>query len=362
MRIAIVMPRGSQFCRTRPNSMETVALTLLEHSRLRDQTEVVCDAGATDPALPNLITVPSDLGKNRRAEAVAEILDGLGATYVEYHQQLESSARLARRLPGRIHVLYRHTRIKPCRSLLDRIRYGARLSAFDRIVFVSETARAEFAADYPRFAAKASAVCNPIDTKAWTSDPADRDDLILFSGRAIADKGLEPLCQALEIVLDRFPAWKAALMLGDWDRHSEWAMPRLQPLERFGTRVAIHKSASLEAVQRVTRRAAIAVTPSLIPEALGLSALEAHAAGAALISSGRGGLREASGPNAIYVEYPQATTLAEAMTTLIQNPSVRIALGRAGQSFVATQHSPAKRSAELDDLRETLLQQLEFER
>jgi glycosyltransferase involved in cell wall biosynthesis len=285
---------------------------------------VICDAGATDPALPDLVAVPEGLSKSRRADAVARTVEALNPQYVEYHQQLESSAALARRLPGRVHVLYRHTRIKPARGMIDRMRYGARLAAFDRLVFVSEAARAEFAADYPRFADRASAICNPIDVKGWTADATDRDNLIVFSGRAMEEKGLEPLCQALEIVLDRFPEWKAALMLGDFDRHADWAEHRLAPLARFGDRVRIHKSASLDTVKAVTKRAAIAVTPSFIAEALGLSALEAHAAGAALISSGRGGLREASGPHAVYVEDPQAPALVEALTGLILDPQRRL--------------------------------------
>lgn len=357
MRVAVVMPRGSRMSRSQPNSMETVAGALLAPSRLKSQTSVICDAGAADPALPGLVTMPDGLSKSRRAAAVARTIEALNPDYVEYHQQLESSAALARRLPGRVHVLYRHTRIKPARSLIDHIRYGARLAAFDRLVFVSEAARAEFAADYPRFADRASAICNPIDVNGWTADPAVRDKLIVFSGRAMAEKGLEPLCQALEVVLDRFPDWKAALMLGDFDRHADWAEPRLAPLARFGDRVAIHKSASLSAVKAVTKRAAIAVTPSFVAEALGLSALEAHAAGAALISSGRGGLREASGPHAVYVEDPQAPALVEALTALIADPKARLARARSGQAFVAETHTPAVRSAQLDDLRETLVAQ-----
>lgn len=355
MRIAVVMPRGSRMSRNQANSMETVAATMLGQSRLKSLTHVVCDAGAADPMMPGLVTVPAGLSKARRAVAVARGIKALDPAYVEYHQQLESSAALARRLPGRVHVLYRHTRIKPPRGFIDRLRYGARLAAFDRLIFVSEAARAEFAADYPRFADRASAICNPIDMQGWTADPADRDDLIVFSGRAMAEKGLEPLCQALEVVLDRFPTWKAALLLGDWDRHADWAEPRLAPLKRFGERVIIRKSASLAQVQAITRRAAIAVTPSFVAEALGLSALEAHAAGAALISSGRGGLREASGPHAVYVPDPQASALVEALTALIEDPATRLARARSGQAFVATTHSPATRSAQLDDLREHLL-------
>ena len=355
MRIAVVMPRGSVMCRDKANSMETVARTLLDHSRLKASVRIICDAGAEVPALPDLMTVPAGLSKAKRADAVAEMLAGFDPDYIEYHQQLESAASLARRFPGKINVLYRHTRIKPPKGRLDRARYGSRLKAFDRLIFVSKAAGAEFANDYPALADRVSAICNPIELDDWKACPDTREKPILFSGRAMEEKGLEPFCDALAAVLDKAPDWRGALMLGDWDRHQAWAGPRIDALARFGDRVEIHRSASLPEVQAVTRRAAIAVTPSFVAEALGLSALEAHAAGAALISSGRGGLREASGDHAVYVDPPQAPGLTEAMWGLVENADRRVAMARAGQDFVAAVHTPAVRADQLDDLRETLV-------
>ena len=355
MRIAVVMPRGSVMGRDKANSMETVARTLLEHSRLKASVRIICDAGADVPALPDLMTVPAGLSKTRRADAVAEMLAGFDPDYIEYHQQLESAAGLACRFPNKINVLYRHTRIKQPKGALDRMRYSARLKAFDRLIFVSKAAGAEFVGDYPALADRVSSICNPIELDAWRACPDKREKLILFSGRAMEEKGLEPFCDALAAVLDRAPEWRGALMLGDWDRHAVWAAPRIEALSRFGDRVEIHKSASLPQVQAVTRRAAIAVTPSFVAEALGLSALEAHAAGAALISSGRGGLREASGDHAVYVDPPHAAGLTEAMLAFVGDGERRVAMARAGQEFVAAVHAPAVRAAQLDDLRETLV-------
>ncbi len=43
MRIAVVMPRGSVMERDAANSMETVARTLLESSRLKSSVRVICN-------------------------------------------------------------------------------------------------------------------------------------------------------------------------------------------------------------------------------------------------------------------------------------------------------------------------------
>ena len=92
-------------------------------------------------------------------------------------------------------------------------------------------------------------------------------------------------------------------------------------------------------------------------EALGLTALEAHAAGCALVSSGRGGLREASGDHALYVEVDGPDPLAAALERLITDPETRLALARSGQAFVAQVHAPEARAAQLDRLREAWTEQ-----
>lgn len=355
MRIAVVLPRGSGFCPYKANSMETVVRTLSAHSRLQGMVNLICDADDTVAAEGQFMTVPAGLRRRARIKAVGALLSVLKPDVVEYHQQLKAASDLTRRLPQATHVLYRHTRIRPPRNPLDAWRYGRRLARFDRLVFVSEAAGQEFAADYPRLADRVSVVCNPIDVEAWRADPETREKLILFCGRALPEKGLDLFCQALAETLDRHPDWRGALLLGEWDRNSAWAEPHVRLLDRFGDRVEIHKSASVPEVRAVTRRAAIAATPSRVRETLGLTALEAHAAGAALISSGRGGLREASGEHAVYVAVEDARPLADAMNRLIEDPQARLALARGGQAFVEQVHSPAVRAAELDALREALL-------
>ena len=102
--------------------------------------------------------------------------------------------------------------------------------------------------------------------------------------------------------------------------------------------------------------AAIALTPSVWDEPFGLTAIEAHAAGAALISSGRGGLREASGPHALYVDAVTPQTLSAAMDRLIRDPAERLALARGGQAYVLEAHTPQRRAGELNAIRRILVE------
>lgn len=355
MRVAVVMPRGCAMSLDKSNSMETVARTLAENSRWKGSLKVICDEGTAPVPHLDLLTVPADLGRKARTEAVARAIAAFDPQIIEYHQQLGPAESLAHRFSDRINVLHRHTRIKPASNPLERYRYRHRLSAFDRVVLVSGAAQREFAADYPTLAGRSSVVCNPLDLSAWKKPIGVRENLILFSGRAMADKGLDTFCAALACVLDERPDWRGALLLGDWERHAEWAAPHVEALARFGERVEIHTSAGMEQVRSVTRRAAIAVTPSRVAEALGLTALEAHAAGAAVISSGRGGLTEASGDHALYRDPDDVAAMAEAMRMLIDQPLLRLSMAHAAQARVQTAYSPALWSGRLDDLREGLV-------
>ncbi len=331
--------------------METVVRTLAV-SNGPDETQIFCCEGADDHKAPGVVALP---GRDRE-RALISALQAFQPDLIEYHQHVKQALAVSSRFPDAAHLLYRHNAFKPARHALDRWRYASRYARMDGIVFVSEAERLAFGRAYPRFADRAYAVPNAIDAASWFAPVEDRQPVIAFAGRAMPEKGLDVLCAALPQVLDAHPDWRAVLMLNDWDRHAEWAAPHIAPLDRYGARVTVLRSAPLADVREQMQSAAIAVTPSVWAEAFGLTAVEAHAAGAALISSGRGGLREASGEHALYVDAVTPQSLAQAMDQLIRNPQERATLARAGQRYVMETHTPARRAAELAQVRSTLVQ------
>ncbi len=350
-RTAIVLPSGCLFSRARPNSMETVVRTH-QGAIGGDQNRIFCCGGADDHDLPGVEVLPA--GRDRQ-RVLMEKLSAFQPEIVEHHQQVKQAVRIATALPDVAHVLYRHNALKTPRNLFDAWRYNRRYAAMDGFVFVSEAERNLFAATYPRLAGRAFAVPNPIDIEPWLAPPEHREPVIAFAGRAMPEKGLDVICAALPAVLDRHPKWRAVLMLADWDHHHRWASPVLAPLARYGDRVTILRSIPVTTVQRQMRAAAIALTPSIWAEPFGLAAVEAHAAGAALISSGRGGLREASGPHALYVDDITPDSLTVAIEQLIFHPLQRVAMARAAQRYVAVEHTPEKRAADLLRVRRQIL-------
>jgi len=349
MRTAVVMPVGARFCREQPNSMETVARTLARAETA--EVRVFCCEGADDHDTLLAQALPTA----GRLQALRQALTDYRPDVIEFHQQTQQAVALARYFPDAAVTLYRHNAVKPPRHAIDRWRYERRYDRMDGLVFVSEAARLDFLKDFPRLADKAFAVPNPIDVGLWRAPVEDREPLIAFAGRAMPEKGVDLICAALPEVLERHPSWRAVLMLNDWDQHQAWAAPHVAPLARYGGRVQILRSAPLADVRAVMQKAAIALTPSVWAEPLGLTALEAHAAGAALISSGRGGLREASGPHAVYVDDLTAPGLGAAIETLINDPARREALARSAQAYVLETHTPERRAAQLAALRAKLV-------
>ena len=331
--------------------METVVRTLARALGNED-TRIFCCEGADDHGVPGVETIPA--GRNRR-RVLIERVSAFRPLVIEHHQQVKQAVAVASAMPGAAHILYRHNALKRPRNLLDAWRYKRRFAAMDGFVFVSDSERVDFAEAYPEFADKAWAVPNPIDVEPWLAAPEHREPVIAFAGRAMPEKGLDIICAALPAVLDRHPQWRAVLMLADWERHQPWAAPHVAPLDRYGDRVTVLRSVPLSTVQRQMQAASIALTPSVWAEPFGLSAIEAHAAGAALISSGRGGLREASGPHALYLDEVTPQCLTAAIEQLIFHPLQRLAMARAAQKYVAVVHAPQRRAEDLLHIRRRVL-------
>lgn len=347
MRTAILLPPGCLFSEAQPNSMETVVRTMAGVDQ-GGETRIFCCQGADDGVSTSVDALPA--GRSR-IPTLIERLRAFRPDVIEHHQQVKQALAVQQALPDTPHLLYRHNALRAPRHPIDRWRYRARYERLDGLVFVSVAERDAFVRTFPDLNDRAFAVPNPIDAGAWLASPENRQTVIAFAGRAMPEKGVDVLCAALPCVLDAHPDWRAVLMLNDWDDHARWAARHVAPLEKYGDRVEVLKSAPLGEVRRRMQTAAIALTPSVWDEPFGLTAIEAHAAGAALISSGRGGLREASGDHALYVDAVTSATLRSAMDRLIRNPEERVALARAGQGYVMDVHTPQRRAAELEQVR-----------
>lgn len=155
-----------------------------------------------------------------------------------------------------------------------------------------------------------------------------KEKLIVFAGRMTEGKGALPLAHALATALPQMPGWNAVLIGSD--RHSAAAQitPRetaiLEALRPAGTQAKMLGFLSYEATLSYFARAEIAVVPSVWQEPFGRTAIEALAYGCALVSSGRGALKEVTGDAALTVPDPTPQALSAALLALAGDAAQRL--------------------------------------
>ena len=276
---------------------------------------------------------------SRYAAGVARILRSLDPALVEVHNRPEIALRLARHFP-RV-VLFLHNDpldMRGARTARGRAVLFRRLAG---IVAVSCYLRSRLADAPPGLV---RVLANSIDVPPATMP--EREKLILFVGRVVADKGADAFVAACAAALPRLPGWRAEMVGADRFSPDSPDTPFLQRLrgEAAQAGVALLGYRPHDDAMERLGRAAIAIVPSRWPEPFGLAALEAMAHGAALICSRRGGLPEVAGDAALYADPDAPGALAEAVVRLAADPDqcgILAAAGRAQAARFGTQAAAA---------------------
>ena len=104
------------------------------------------------------------------------------------------------------------------------------------------------------------------------------------------------------------------------------------------------------------KTAEIAVVPSQWQEPFGRTALEAMAAGAALVATPYGGLAEILGDAALSIDSNQASDFADSLLGLIENTELRRSLQTKGRKRAESKFNIQDQVAVLDRIRMQLLE------
>ncbi|MBV9735066.1 MAG: glycosyltransferase family 4 protein [Acidisphaera sp.] len=295
----------------------------------------------------------------RYAAAAARLLAELRPTLIEVHNRPEIALHVARRFPSAKIALLLHnepTEMRGARRPAERL---ALLKNLSGIAVVSDYLRRGFLENLPPACGDRLRVLpNCIDLAALGPAPAAaaRERRVLFAGRVVRDKGADTFVAACARALPKLPGWRATMIGADRFRPDSPETPftrRLRPeAERAGVECLGYQPHA--AVLDVMHRAAIVVVPSRWQEPFGLTALEAMACGAALVTTRRGGLPEVAGDAALYAGPDDPDGLADAIAGLASDEKRRGALAEAGRERARLFDLP-QALARLDAFREEIL-------
>ncbi len=312
MKIVIVLPHLEDFSPTAAGAISLVV-----------QRICVALPGATVLGTPRAVTFPGIPYEGvKGAWDIIRAVRRLRPSVIEVHQRPRLALVLAYLFPAARVLLFLHNdpvQMRGLKTWLGRRWTAARLH---RVVCVSQYLAT-------RFGASAAVLPNPLTLSALPPRAAVREPTILYAGRITVDKGPDAFTAACAEALPHLPGWRAVMIGGDRFGPSSPETPFVARIRAAAAAAGIDfrgprpHAEVLEAMAK----AAIVVVPSRWAEPFGLTALEAMASGAALITTRQGGLPEVAGNAALYAD---PGNLAATLLHLAQNPTARAALAEAG--------------------------------
>ena len=338
-RIAIILPPKEGFT---PGAVGAIGLLVERLVRAGAHGTVIGrpNRAPTFPGIP-FIPVKPGWGLNsatRYANGIAHILRQYHPALIEVHNWPEIALRLAR--TGTPTTLILNNDPQSMRGARTPQGRAALLNRLAAVATSSEWLRARFLDGVPNTPRRPTVLPNCIDVPSLPLP--SRDPTILFAGRIVSDKGADLFVDACALALPRLPGWSATMIGADRFRADSPDTPFIQSLRPRAAAAAVTLQGHLPNPEVIAamRRAAIVVVPSRWPEPFGLVALEAMAAGAALICTPNGGLPEVAGGTALYAD-PTPASLADAILALAQDVPRREALAHAARARAETFDAPA---------------------
>lgn len=287
---------------------------------------------------------------------VARVLAGMPVGPVEVHNKPDVALWLAWLFPRRPVSLFLHNdprTMRGARSVAARRRLLRRLA---QVVTVSEHVRSAFL-DGLGDATGPVVLHNALEPLPPGLPAAERERVILFVGRMVADKGADLFVEACARAMPGLPGWRAEMIGADGFSADGPVTPFIRALRpraaAAGVRLLGHRPPA--DVLAAMGRAAVVVVPSRWAEPFGLTALEAMACGAALVCSGRGGLAEVMGETGVRVEPEDTAGFAAALVRVAGDARLRAALGEAGVARAREVFGLAAAVARLDGMRDGIV-------
>ena len=238
----------------------------------------------------------------------------------------------------------------------DRRLFNRGFAAAARVLGVSNFIREHTEQRYPVVKGKSATVYNGVNGTLFRPQAETNDTPILYVGRVEERKGVHVLIDAFEQVISKQRPRSRLRIVGP---HSYWDAAPSPYYQALAERCAANPRIELrgptyndQELAAVYRDAAVSVVPSVFPEALGLTSLEAQASGVPVVVSDSGGLPEtvAAGKSGLVFDNGNAGQLAEAVLSIVGNDERRRAMGAAARDWVMRTFSWDVIAAELEQV------------
>ncbi|MCX7383187.1 MAG: glycosyltransferase family 4 protein [Alphaproteobacteria bacterium] len=354
-KVAIILPPRESFAPDSTGAIGLLVHRLARHPGLLPSVVLGIPSGRPFADAEFVAVPPSWFPGNlarRYAGGVAAALRRIGPAAIEVHNRPDVALFLARRCPGVPVRLLLHNDPQGMRGLKSARERAGMLTYLAAVTTVSEHLRRRY---LDGITGDVSVLPNCIDLAEIPKADA-RENLILFAGRVVSDKGADSFVAACGLALPGLPGWRAEIIgadrFGPDSPETPW-LATLRP-KAAAAGVAMRGYRPHADVLAAMAHAAIVVVPSRWDEPFGLTALEAMACGAALIASARGGLPEVYGDAALAIDPENPADIAAALTALATDPARRAALAEAGHARAA-QFDVAIAARRLDALRSDVL-------
>ena len=332
--VAIVLHRRERFG---PETAGAIAMVVHRLASAAPERTLVLGCSFSGPVFPD-ICFQGIVGDSSLAFGIGVIraLRAAAPEVVEVHQQPRLARVIARVLPRTPIFLCLHNDPLDMRGL-KRVEQRARLLRnVDRVVCVSDWMKRRYETGIGR-SDRVVVLSNPLTLAALPPPAHQRRPEILFVGRVVADKGVADFIAACRLALPSLPEWSARIIGGDRFGPDSPDTPFLRDMRHAAAEagVVFEGPRPHARVLEAMSAAAIVVVPSRWSEPFGLTALEAMASGAALITTAMGGLPEVAGEAALYVPPGSPDVLADAMMRLATDPVACATLIEAGLARIA---------------------------
>ena len=337
IRLAAVLPEKERFCR---DAAGAVALML------RDMAQEGADdtafsilgpppRGAPFPGCGFRAVTPNPLlaaiagRRYAYGRAVLAALRREAPDIVQVHNRPALALMLSRALAPVPVILSLHNHADTMRGGRTALQRQILAEALGAVVCISDHVRQRFLAGLPaHLAARIVTIHRGLRPGALPPPAVARRREFLFVGRLNAEKGADMFVRAAALALPSLPGWSARMIGGSWFGAGAPETPFVAALRPEAAAAGVELAGYVpnDAALDAMASAEVVVLPSRWAEPSARVALEALASGAALVASPHGGIPEAAGDAALYVDPDDPAALADAMRRIAADDGLRASL------------------------------------